>query len=57
VLGGGSVEKPGVRGHMSVRETDGFGLVGVVSRRDLSGNQLSYLHPDIFLEMRSIRRM
>ena len=56
MLGGGGVEE-GVRGRMCVRETDGFGLVGLVSRRDLSVNQLINLHPDIFLEMRSIQRM
>ena len=56
MLGGGGVEE-GVRGRMRVRETDGVALVGLVSRRELHGNQLSYLNPDIFLEMGSMLLM
>ena len=54
MLGGGGVGE-GVRGRMRVRETDGFGLVGLVSRRYLYDNKLSAIPSDAFSGLTSLQ--
>ena len=54
MLGWGDVEE-GVRGRMCARETDGFGLVGLVSRRYLYDNQLSEIPSDAFSGLTSLQ--
>ena len=56
MLGWGDVEE-GVRGRMCARETDGFGLVGLVSRRYLGRNKLSTISSGAFSGLTSLQNL